>query len=56
MDNVADEKLAAETTTTTPVSVLPKAPIHRLAANRMANKQRKKRAHRRTLRRSNTKG
>jgi hypothetical protein len=32
------------------------APVNKLAANRMANKQRKKRAHRRKLARSNTKG
>ena len=32
------------------------APMNKLAANRKANKERKKRAHRRKLRRSNTKG
>ena len=56
MDNVAEEKLATETDLAAPVSVVPKAPIHRLASNRMANKQRKKRAHHRKLRRSHTKG
>jgi len=54
MDNLAEEKLATETKPINPVS--PGAPLNKLAANRMANKQRKKRAHRRKLRRSHTKG
>ncbi len=54
MDSVTQEKPAAETTAS--VSVLSAAPVNKLAANRMANKQRKKRAHRRKLARSNTKG
>ena len=53
MENVAEPTPATETKPPSPVS---NEPIHKLAANRMANKQRKKRAHRRKLRRSNTKG
>jgi hypothetical protein len=56
MDNAADENLATETKPIDAVSVFPAASVNKLAANRMANKQRKKRAHRRKLRRSNTKG
>ena len=56
MDNVAEEKVATETKPSDLASESPAAPVNKLAANRMANKQRKKRAHRRKLRRSNTKG
>jgi hypothetical protein len=56
MDNITEEKLTTETNPIDPVSISPAAPLHKLAANRMANKQRKKRAHRRKLRRSHTKG
>ncbi len=56
MENVAEQQPATETKAINPVSVFPTAPISKLAANRMANKQRKKMAHRRKLRRSHTKG
>ncbi|MGB9233080.1 MAG: hypothetical protein WCC04_01610 [Terriglobales bacterium] len=56
MDNVTEEKLASETKPLATATASPAAPINKLAANRMANKQRKKKAHRRTLRRSHTKG
>lgn len=56
MHNVAEENPATEARPIDAVSVLPVASVNKLAANRMANKQRKKRAHRRKLRRSNTKG
>ncbi len=54
MDNPTEEKLA--TATKAGVSTHVAAPMNKLAANRLANKERKKRAHRRKLRRSNTKG
>jgi hypothetical protein len=57
MDNTAEERLTTETKPAeSAVSVSPEIPVNKFAANRMANKQRKKRAHRRKLRRSNTKG
>jgi hypothetical protein len=54
MDNPTEEQNAGETkpAAATPVA----APTNTFEAKRMANKQRKKRAHRRKLRRSNTKG
>ena len=56
MDNVAEEKAVTGAKPIDPVSGSPAAPVNKLAANRRANEQRKKRAHRRKLRRSNTKG
>lgn len=53
MENVEQDKNAAETKQTAPTRA---EPSNQYALNRIANKQRKKRAHRRTLRRSNTKG
>jgi hypothetical protein len=54
MADVTEEKPATETKK--PAAAARPEPSNKLAANRIANKQRKKRAHRRTLRRSNTKG
>jgi hypothetical protein len=54
MDNPVEQKLATETKPE--ASTHPAAPLNKFAAARMANKERKKRAHRRKLRRSNTKG
>ena len=54
MDNPTEEKLATATKPEAPTQS--SAPMNKLAANRLANKERKKRAHRRKLRRSNTKG
>ena len=55
MDSVDQEKTVLETKST---GAAPdrSGPTNKYAAARMANKQRKKKAHRRTLRRSNTKG
>ena len=53
MDNPMEEKLATETKPETAHSV---APLNKFDAKRRANKEKKKRAHRRKLRRSNTKG
>lgn len=54
MDSPTEEKILTETKPeAAPRST---APMNKLAANRLANKERKKRAHRRKLRRSNTKG
>ena len=54
MDNPTEEKLATETKPE--ATAHPAAPMNKFAANRRANKERKKRAHRRKLRRSYTKG
>jgi hypothetical protein len=54
MDDATVETIAMEQKTET--APHPAAPMNKLAANRKANKERKKRAHRRKLRRSNTKG
>jgi len=54
MDNPTEEKLAQETKPEAPRHSA--VPMNKFAANRLANKQRKTRAHRRKLRRSNTKG
>ena len=54
MDSPTEEKVAAETKPE--AATRSAAPMNKLAANRLANKERKKRAHRRKLRRSNTKG
>ena len=53
-DQTTEEKNASETKPT--AAMHSAAPMNKLAANRLANKERKKRAHRRKLRRSNTKG
>jgi len=54
MDNPAEEKLATEMKPE--AASHPAAPMNKFAAARMANIQRKKRAHRRKLKRSHTKG
>jgi hypothetical protein len=54
MENPTEEKLAQEAKPEAPRHSA--APMNKFAANRLANKQRKTRAHRRKLRRSNTKG
>ncbi len=54
MDSPTEEKQGTETKPEAPARSA--APMNKLAANRLANKERKKRAHRRKLRRSNTKG
>jgi hypothetical protein len=54
MDNVTEGKTVVETRPD--ASAHSAAPLNKLAASRLANKERKKRAHRRKLRRSNTKG
>lgn len=56
MDNVTEEKPATEIKPKDPVSGFQAASVNKFDAKRMANKQRKKRAHRRKLRRSHTKG
>ena len=56
MDNVEQEKAVVETTPKGPAPGRSEPPGNKYAEARRANKQRKKRAHRRTLRRSNTKG
>ena len=53
MENVDQDKTAAETKQAAPAQ---SQPTNQFALNRLANKQRKKRAHRRNLRRPNTKG
>lgn len=53
MDNPVEEKLATEAK---PEAVRSAAPMNKFEAKRSANKEKKKRAHRRKLRRSNTKG
>ena len=54
MDNPTEGKVVVETKPDAPAHSAP--PMNRLAASRLANKERKKRAHHRKLRRSNTKG
>jgi hypothetical protein len=56
MENVSEETLATKAKSVEPASGSQAAPVNKFEANRIANKLRKKRAHRRTLRRSNTKG
>lgn len=56
MDNVDQEKIAGETKATGAARAGAEPSTNQFAINRRANKQRKKRAHRRSLRRSNTKG
>ncbi len=55
MANAEQEKSVAESPSKS-AAVRPQSEGERLAANRAANKKRKKMAHRRTLRRSNTTG
>jgi hypothetical protein len=56
MDNVDQDKTVPETKPAGTTPGRPEPSSNKFAIARMANKQRKKRAHRRTLRRSNTKG
>jgi len=53
MDNPMEEKIATEAK---PEAVHSAAPVNKFEAKRNANKEKKKRAHHRKLRRSNTKG
>ncbi len=53
MENPVEEKPVTETKPETTHSA---APMNKFEAKRIANKDKKKRAHRRKLRRSNTKG
>jgi len=53
MENPVEEKPAAEVKPETAHSAVP---MNKFEAKRHANKEKKKRAHRRKLRRSNTKG
>ncbi|MGA9356436.1 MAG: hypothetical protein WBV46_22300 [Terriglobales bacterium] len=53
MDSPTEEKIVTEAK---PEAAIVAPPLNKFAAKRMANKQRKKRAHRRNLRRSHTKG
>jgi hypothetical protein len=55
MDTVAEEKIATETQPKGPALGYAKSP-DKFSKKRMANKQRKKRAHKRTIARSNTNG
>lgn len=54
MDNPTEEKIATEIKPE--AATHPAPPMNKFVAARMANIQRKKRAHRRKLRRSHTKG
>jgi len=56
MDNIEQEKAAPEARSAKGASAHSKDSGNKFAIARTAAKQRKKRAHRRTLRRSNTKG
>jgi len=56
MDNVDQDKTAPGTKPAGAAPGRPDLPTNKFALARLASKQRKKRAHRRTLRRSNTKG
>jgi hypothetical protein len=56
MDNVDQEKTAPETKPAGTASGHSELSSNKFALARRANKLRKKKAHRRTLRRSNTKG
>jgi len=56
MDNVDQTKNEDETKATASARAGAEPPTNKFAIARLANKQRKKRAHRRSLRRSNTKG
>jgi hypothetical protein len=55
-ENVNQENAAPETKPAGATQGRPEPSTNKFAIARMASKQRKKRAHRRTLRRSNTKG
>jgi hypothetical protein len=56
METVAEETPAIQTTPKGPALEHSKSPPDKFSEKRMANKQRKKRAHKRKLKRSNTKG
>lgn len=56
METVAEEKLGIAATPRSAASVSLESSNDKYAQKRLANKQRKKRAHRRKLRRSNTNG
>jgi hypothetical protein len=55
MDNAPEEKIAVEVKPIVP-PLAHAGPRNKHSDKRMANKQRKKRAHKRSLRRSNTNG
>jgi hypothetical protein len=56
MDNVREEKLASEAKPVEQSSASQVVSVNKFVAKRIANKKRKKQAHRRKLRRSHTKG
>jgi hypothetical protein len=56
MDNLPEDELTPSAKPVEPASESKVASLNKFEAKRRANKLRKKRAHRRTLRRSNTKG
>lgn len=56
MDNVDQEKTVPQTKAAGSAPARPELSTNKFAIARRASQQRKKRAHRRTLRRSNTKG
>jgi hypothetical protein len=56
MDNVSEENLATETKPRGPALGRSEPLTDKHSQQRLANKQRKKRAHRRKLKRSHTKG
>jgi hypothetical protein len=56
MDNVPEENLGTETKRRGQASARSEPSTDKHSQHRMANKQRKKRAHKRKLRRSHTKG
>ncbi|MGA3195753.1 MAG: hypothetical protein ABSD39_12185 [Terriglobales bacterium] len=56
MDNVDQEKAAPESKPASAAAARPELSTNKFAVARRASQQRKKKAHRRTLRRSNTKG
>lgn len=56
MDNVAEDALATNAKIEEPASKSPVVSLNKFEANRRESKLRKKRAHRRNLRRSHTKG
>lgn len=56
MDNLPEDGIAPSAKPEESASESRVAPLNKFEADRRENKQRKKRAHRRKLRRSNTKG
>jgi hypothetical protein len=56
MDTVSEEKVATETHSGGPALGYSKSSPDKFSEKRMANKQRKKRAHKRKIARSNTNG